>query len=461
MHSPRFDRSSGPRHGSARIIGATLACGLWLEGCGGGGGNSGPPPTVLPGGVQELASGRVSASAGGAVEVTTGDYAGARVDVAAGAFDADVELVLGVRQQDTQFPLEFPVWTLAPGSEPVSGPIDLTVKLGTVHQFFVTLLGLEVDVFHRTAGGGFVPMPTAARDEQARTVTARIDRLGEFVALDSTFYRLLAQRQGLLNPADPIEAAFAAGADLTVEEGDTQITVGQGSLTGFWSSTAADNVLVLHGFNSSPLEFLEPQDVVAQLSTRYQNVVTYQYPSGRSIAENGLALYDEIRAQAQPGFGCSIVAHSMGGLVSRHAIEQAHLVRASAPLSNEVAVLVTLGTPHGGTAIADEFAGLFTLALPPAQRSYLQGGTDLGASSAFLASLNGGYIDNPTLYFHIAGDIGTGSDGVVTVASASQTLPVGAGEEVFVLSSPLAQHTLLHSRAQSLGVMDRIFQWLP
>jgi len=368
--------------------------------------------------------------------------------------------VLGVQQADPQFPGEFPVWVLLPEATPLAGPVELTVPFGAVHRFFLDLLGLEGLVLRREADGSLTPMPTLRVDAVAGTITAQVDRFGEYVALDSTFFRLLAQRFELVDPAVPVEVVDLGGALLPVASGDGQVQVGRGSVAQFWSSGAADNVLVVHGFNSNPLEFLGAEDLLEQLAVRYENVLALQYPSACGIAENGLALYDLVRARAQAGFGCHVVAHSMGGLVVRYALEQAHLVRGGAPLTDVVPTLVTLGTPHAGTTLADEFTALFVVALPAAEQGYFQGAYDLGTASPFVGSLNGAYVDNPTAYYTVAGDLGLGTDGVVTVVSAVQTLPVYPGEDTLTVTGPLAAHTLLHGRALTLGIVDRLLLWL-
>ena len=69
-----------------------------------------------------------------------------------------------------------------------------------------------------------------------------------------------------------------------------------------------------------------------------------------SIAERGAQL--AARIEALPAKRVNIIAHSMGGLDARWAIAQLGL-------SERVASLVTIGTPHRGSPLADLGAGLF------------------------------------------------------------------------------------------------------
>src|SRR2546423_10112245 len=72
-------------------------------------------------------------------------------------------------------------------------------------------------------------------------------------------------------------------------------------------------------------------------------------PPASSISARAARLADLIRAVPEPRV--NIVAHSMGGLDARYAISKLGL-------ADRVASLVTIGTPHFGTPLADLGAGL-------------------------------------------------------------------------------------------------------
>src|SRR5204863_9953712 len=71
-------------------------------------------------------------------------------------------------------------------------------------------------------------------------------------------------------------------------------------------------------------------------------------PPASSISARAARLADLIRALPEPRV--NIVAHSMGGLDARYAISRLGL-------ADRVASLVTIGTPHLGTPLADVGAG--------------------------------------------------------------------------------------------------------
>jgi triacylglycerol lipase len=70
-----------------------------------------------------------------------------------------------------------------------------------------------------------------------------------------------------------------------------------------------------------------------------------------SIEMRGNALADEILQKTGPGDRIHIIAHSMGGLDARHVITH------RTDVSPRIATLVTIGTPHGGSEVADAVVG--------------------------------------------------------------------------------------------------------
>lgn len=76
------------------------------------------------------------------------------------------------------------------------------------------------------------------------------------------------------------------------------------------------------------------------------SVVTASVPPSSSIADRAAALLDNINAQVAPGATVNIIAHSMGGLDARYMVSQLQP-------RFQVASLVTVATPHRGSAFAD------------------------------------------------------------------------------------------------------------
>src|SRR5438876_4768867 len=84
--------------------------------------------------------------------------------------------------------------------------------------------------------------------------------------------------------------------------------------------------------------------IAARLEQMGATVYTPRVPPAAAIATRAERLADLIRAL--PDQRVNIVAHSMGGLDARYAISRLGL-------SDKVASLTTIGTPHLGTPIAD------------------------------------------------------------------------------------------------------------
>ena len=133
-------------------------------------------------------------------------------------------------------------------------------------------------------------------------------------------------------------------------------------------------VLFVHGIGGSPQDFLP---LIEALDPERFQPWFYFYPSGFSlerIAEHLATLL--ARLEVSHGFEeLAIVAHSMGGLVSRGAI----LRYAEQMGRDDVRLLVTLATPWGGTVSAEKAAGA-PIVLPLSFQ-------DMSPSSAYLRSL--------------------------------------------------------------------------
>jgi triacylglycerol lipase len=159
-------------------------------------------------------------------------------------------------------------------------------------------------------------------------------------------------------------------------------------------------------------------------------------PTG-SVQERGDQLAEKILKQTAPGDKVHILAHSMGGLDARHAITK------RTDLVERVATLVTIGTPHRGSPVADAVAtrtGKLLDRIPHLLRQKLESNvkalhdlttevcTAFDASTPDAPSVR--YVNvagnalkgSELLLFHLAaaiGDIaGEINDGVVTRSSA-------------------------------------------
>jgi triacylglycerol lipase len=148
-----------------------------------------------------------------------------------------------------------------------------------------------------------------------------------------------------------------------------------------------------------------------------------------SIAERGNMLAQCIlRLTLAPGERLHVIAHSMGGLDARFAL--AHV----AGVKERVASLVTIGTPHAGSTVADAIAagtGPIFDAVPSALKQALTGGLyDLTTAGA--ARFNQSTGDVPGVrYIAIAGNAALGGNEMllfrVAAAIGQQTNEINDG----------------------------------
>jgi pimeloyl-ACP methyl ester carboxylesterase len=209
-------------------------------------------------------------------------------------------------------------------------------------------------------------------------------------------------------------------------------------------------VLFVHGLGGSPQELRGLMEGLDR--TRFQPWF-YFYPSGFPLDGISSHLATLLtRLELKHGVEeLAIVAHSMGGLVSRGAI----LKHWQETRRDSVRLLVTLATPWGGDVRAERAEGA-PIELPPSF-------ADMDPKSDYLRWLfQGDDAANPPLRlpssvefhmlmsFHMPGRSGTASDGTVTLASQArleaqeQAASVRAYDygHVAILASPEARERL-------------------
>ena len=417
---------------------------------GGGGGGDGPTPPAPPTGTTLV--GEADIGPGGGTLLVPG---GAGVVVPPGAVPVSTKFRILRDDFEADIPRAFPVYRFEPGSLSLSDA-SFTVSVPASAAFFPGD-GAGLAIFTRTQDGDqwSAATPTAV-DPVTRVATASTKRLGDMVVWSGILHRLFTQPHGFVEPAVPASVETIGGVEVLSPDGSLQRQVGRGSLASFWSSSQSENVVILHGVFGSPLDFLGPEDLVENLALGYDNVVLYAFPSARGVAHAANELYDQIQANRTPGFGCRIVGHSLGALVGRYLLERSHsdpdrlgYQPGDQPLVADVDKLVLMAPPNAG---APSGTGPFALLQPllDADESYLlQAADDLsGAVDSLPLTMNADYVDNATRYHTIYGDLGSGTDGVVPVASVL-ALPVGPDETSTLYA---AQHDDLHRLATSLGV---------
>lgn len=426
---------------------------LVLAACGGGSriADTGPAPDP-----DTIAA--VIGPAGGQLAFAAGSHQGVAIEVPAGAVaTATTFAITAVR--NARILSAFPVYRFEPRGVDFAVPVRLHCR---VSPSLIDAQG-DADVV------GFV-QPTATASWQAlfdssftpgtRTFTATATRLGDCVAWNGALHRLFTQDRDLLDPAVEAAADGLTSLPAVVANGRGRIHVGRGSLQSFWHSPASANVLIVPGFLASALDFLGAEDLVATLPAAIENVVIFDYPSGLGVAATANALYDEIAANKQAGFGCAIVGHSLGGLVARYLLEKSADDPARAgfhagdpSFAAFVPHLVLLGVPNAGSDLGQGWVDGVLSTLPASEQFLLQGAIDLSYRTDSTAlQMNATYADNATRYHLVYGDLGGGTDGVVTTASAL-ALPVLPPETATLF---VATHDALHAAAGSNGITAHI-----
>lgn len=240
-------------------------------------------------------------------------------------------------------------------------------------------------------------------------------------------------------------------------------------------------VMLIHGWGGSirnDLMIPLAQDLFDNgLAT---SVFGFEYDSQDAISANGVFLHQalDLLTSGLPPLTWTFINHSMGGLVARAALQNGPL-----PIADTGNRLITLGTPHLGSPVADAIQnadnatqsliivhldqGGFTNAEgnPSEVDLRSQGFTDLRTDSQFLINLNFEMNNHPQArIFTIAGtDVGNlaeangllgveTDDGLVTVASANPVEIGAAGSG----TAPVT-HTALKSDAVTVFPLIREF----
>jgi pimeloyl-ACP methyl ester carboxylesterase len=113
------------------------------------------------------------------------------------------------------------------------------------------------------------------------------------------------------------------------------------------------SVVLIHGLDDPGQVW---QRLAPELVKKDYNVWLMQYPNDQPIVESAHLFFQELQGLKQLGIHrISIVAHSMGGLVSREMItrpEIAYSASAKKRLVPEVGALIMVGTPNHGSELA-------------------------------------------------------------------------------------------------------------
>jgi hypothetical protein len=335
----------------------------------------GDPPlaAVEPAG-SGAASTTIAAASGGSVAVTDASnaLAGARIDLPPGALSGDAAVTLEAGG-DGMLAM-FPGLTIVRGASTAALTKPARVRIPYSAAFLAqwNITDKSELVLYTQDADGLWGALVATPDPAGGALDAQVDRLTSWVVAPGWMLTSWQRR-----------AIF----------GDT-FEAGQ------------RNVLLIHGWNSSPWDGCQLQ-LSAALHATYDHVAAYSYPSALDIGENAAWLRDAIAAR-YPGVTFDVVGVSEGGLVARAAVEGGAW-NDGRTIAQSVRNLITIATPHLGV-------------LPETGPSLLSdlASSEMRADSRFLTSLNARPDSGPVRYTAIAGDgwrDGT-SDGLVGVDSA-------------------------------------------
>jgi len=190
----------------------------------------------------------------------------------------------------------------------------------------------------------------------------------------------------------------------------------------------------------------------SDLTAKY-DLFTFQYPTNLPIKDNGRRLAEELFRV----FGSRpvvVVAHSMGGLVTRSAdlyFSTSSQFHEAAAVDIDIRNVITLDTPHRGTPIADNLATLVEAACLGSASD--QGGKDLAwewkadgsCANSFLCDLNASdHLGHLKKYIPYAAtfNVALASDSGVVEGILQATLKLASFTQLLELDSSCWGHTL-------------------
>lgn len=232
-----------------------------------------------------------------------------------------------------------------------------------------------VEHMHRTIAR-VAPITGAATPERMRGISGLVYRSvrgvtsAVGVGLDTALARLdpmlgeettSARRDALVAVLNGVlgdhlfDSGNALGIDMQVRQEGRALRLEHGALATQFAPAGGKLLLMVHGLCMSERQWRrDGHDHGAALAAEFGYTPLYLfYNSGRRIADNGHDLSQQLQrlvdAWPVPVTELSVLAHSMGGLVTRSALHQAQAAGYSWP--NVLGSLICLGTPHHGAAL--------------------------------------------------------------------------------------------------------------
>ncbi len=128
------------------------------------------------------------------------------------------------------------------------------------------------------------------------------------------------------------------------------------------SESSTKPVIFVHGFVSTSSVW-HNNNLVNELNGAGSRFWTFEYPNSDNVRISAWGMahaLEEINGETDPGDGLAIIAHSMGGLVSRSCLENLAITPEGEtyPLQVTVSDIITAGTPHRGARILSLVGGI-------------------------------------------------------------------------------------------------------
>jgi pimeloyl-ACP methyl ester carboxylesterase len=222
-------------------------------------------------------------------------------------------------------------------------------------------------------------------------INTRVTAQQKYISLDDEFFDPRYGTMGLYRPTEFI--AHTQGALFQLEEYDRNKTL----------------IIFIHGVEGTPQDW---RFLVERLDRKRFQPWFYYYPSGLRLEKLGTLLAQSIMLiDRTPGYGIDqlvIVAHSMGGLVARAAIDR--LCRNGKP--PYLKMYISMSSPYGGIDEARSGMEKAPVMIPSWR--------DVATDSQFLKDLY--QVDLPEgvpfhMFFGYRNKSGASSDGTITLRS--------------------------------------------
>ncbi|MCD4657410.1 MAG: choice-of-anchor D domain-containing protein [Planctomycetes bacterium] len=372
-----------------------------------------------------------------------GDLPGGFLVIPPGAVDSEVTVTVTARNSDKVWDDYAVVYYLDPPGLTFNIPVQLTIGYRESWITDMNVVESEIQVWHLSE-----PRNNCVETQYSESLTPiYLNNSSNIATVNITHFSCARFYQ----TTDPLYKEVVKGECSILDENMEEI---YGSDC-FWNQTQTKNILLLHGWNSKPRKIKNFGDALKSNMNGY-TIRYYEYEGDESVIHNAEILCEFLNDYAQPGFKTNIIAHSMGGLVARYVYE-------NLGLANYIEKIITLGTPHQGTTVADWWLDIRTaFQLSDEDKEHMIDQNvynkfpalcDLIPGSQLLREINNDEPNGPCYV------IWSEDDAIVPDERSAQGLniPLELKGNFEALDSG---HSELHKDAETNGVLDKIVEWL-